>query len=277
VLGCKFVFDHHDPFPELFAVKFPRRRLIHKATLLFERMSIRSADMVITTSEALRKIALERGGIAEGKVHLVRSCPDLQRMRRVPPDPALRQGAAGVVAYVGIMGSQDGVDILLQTARETLHTHKRDDVRYLLVGDGPEFERLKRMARDLNVEKNVTFTGFLRGDKLLAALSSADLGACPDPSNPFNDKLTMNKVLEYMAMELPTVMFELSEGRSIAADASVYVAGDDRPREMAKAILKLLDDPERCRRMGAYGRKRVERMFDWASQCHTYVDAYAAL
>ena len=277
LLGRKFVFDHHDPFPEMFAAKFPRQRLLHRVTLLFERMSIRSADVLITTSEALKKIAVERAGIAAEKVHLVRSCPDLQKMRRVAPDPDLRQGARHVVAYIGIMGSQDGVDTLLRAARETVHTHMRDDVRYLLIGDGPEFEKLKQMARELDVERNVTFAGFLHGDKLLAALSSADLGACPDPLNAYNDKLTMNKVLEYMAVELPTVMFELSEGRAIAGEASVYVPGGDDPRSMAKAILELLDNPERRRRMGAYGRARVQRMFDWKDQRRIYVEAFAGL
>lgn len=273
----KFVFDHHDPFADLSAVKFPRQGPLHKLALLFERMSLRSADVVITTSEALQKIAVERAGVAPEKVHLVRSGPDLQRMHRVPPQPDLRHSAAKVVAYLGVMGSQDGVDILLYAARETLHTHKRDDVRYLLIGDGPQFKKLKRMARDLDVERNVTFTGFLLGDKLLAALSSADLGVCPDPWNPFNDKLTMNKVLEYMAMELPTVMFELTESRAIAGDAAIYVAGRDDYRAMATAILTLMDDPERRRRMGAYARKRVETLFDWKKERGIYIDAYAGL
>jgi glycosyltransferase involved in cell wall biosynthesis len=189
----------------------------------------------------------------------------------------LRQGATKIVVYMGIMGSQDGVDILLHAARATIHTHKRDDVRYLLVGDGPQLEKLKQMASELEVEQNVTFTGFLRGERLLAALSSADVGACPDPRNPFNDKLSMNKVLEYMAMELPTVMFDLSEGRAIAGGAAVYVEGDDDPLALARAFLDLLDDPERCRRMGAYGRARVEQQFAWADQQRIYIDAYAGL
>jgi glycosyltransferase involved in cell wall biosynthesis len=277
LFGRKFVFDHHDPFTEMFGVKFPRHWLIHGVTVLFERMSIRTADMVITTSEALKKIAIERAGIPAETVHLVRSCPDLQKMRRLAPDPEFRQGAAKVVIYVGIMGVQDGVDILLKAACETLHTHGRHDVRYLLVGDGPELGKLKRLARDLDVETIVTFTGFLTGDRLLAALSSADLGACPDPRNPYNEQLSMNKVLEYMAMGLPIVMFELSEGRAIAADSSLYVSGGDDPRTMAQAILELLDDPERCRRMGTYGRDRAERMFDWKDHRRIYLDAFARL
>ncbi|MGQ0675167.1 MAG: glycosyltransferase family 4 protein [Rhodospirillales bacterium] len=273
----KFVFDHHDPFAELFAVKFPRQKLVHRLTLLFERASIRSADMVITTSEALRKIAVERAGQPPAKVHLVRSGPDLMKMRRAAPDPALRRGAAKVVVYIGIMGSQDGVDILLHAAREVVVARGREDLRFLLVGDGPEYRKLKALSRELDLDGHVTFTGFLRGDKLLAALSSADIGACPDPWNPFNDKLTMNKVLEYMAMELPTVMFDLSEGRAIAAEAAVYAGRGNDPGDLAQAMLALLDDPAKRQRMAEYGRKRVEAEFGWDGQRKIYLDAYAGL
>ena len=277
LFGCRFVFDHHDPFAEMFAVKFPRRSAIHRMTLLFERISIRSADLVITTSEALRRIAVEGCGKPADRVRLVRSCPDLGKMKRVAADPALRRGAAKVVVYIGIMGSQDRVDILLRAAHEAVHRRQRRDLHFLLVGDGPEYEKLQALARELEVGDWVTFTGFLRGEKLLTALSSADIGACPDPWNGLNDKLTMNKVLEYMAVELPTVMFDLTEGREIAADAAVYAGRADDPAALADAMLALLDDPGRCRRMGEYARRRVEALFDWKDHRQVYLDAYAEL
>lgn len=277
LFGRKFVFDHHDPFAELFAVKFPRQPAIHKLTLLFERMSIRSADLVITTSEALRRIAVERCGKAADRVHLVRSCPDLNKMRRTTADPALRKGAGKVVVYIGIMGSQDGVDLLLRAAHEAVHLRQRRDLHFLLVGDGPEYDRLQALARELDLSGHVTFTGFLRGEALLTALSSADLGACPDPWNGFNEKLTMNKVLEYMAVELPTVMFDLTEGREIAGGAAVYAGRGNDPAALADAMLALLDDPARCQRMGETARRRVEQLFDWKDHRQVYLDAYASL
>jgi glycosyltransferase involved in cell wall biosynthesis len=277
LFGRKFVFDHHDPFAELFAVKFPRRALLHRLTLLFERRSIRDADLVITTSEALRQIAVARAGKPAQSVHLVRSCPDSGAMRRGAPDPALRRGAARLVVYIGIMGAQDGVDILLRAAAEAIHGQGRSDLHFLLVGDGPEYARLQALAQELAIAEQVTFTGFLRGDALLSALSSADIGACPDPWNSFNDKLTMNKVLEYMAMELPSVMFDLTEGRAIAGEAAVYAGRTNDPRDFARVMLELLDDPERRRRMGAIGRERVATLFDWKDHRQVYLGAYASL
>jgi glycosyltransferase involved in cell wall biosynthesis len=123
------------PFAELFAVNFPRRSAIHRMMLLFERISIRSADLVITTSEALRRIAVERCGKPADRVRLVRSCPDLGKVKRVDADPAQRRGGAKVVVYIGIMGSQDGVDILLRAAHEAVHHRQRRDLHFPLVGE----------------------------------------------------------------------------------------------------------------------------------------------
>jgi glycosyltransferase involved in cell wall biosynthesis len=273
----KFVFDHHDPFAELFAVKFPKRGLLLWATKVCERISMRSADMVITTSAALKQIAVERTGIPQERVHLVRSCPDSRRMRRIAPKEGLRSEGTTILVYVGIMGSQDGVDILLQAANTTLHACGRRDVRFVLVGDGPELNTLKQLAHELKIEEIVTFSGFLLGAQLLEALSSADIGLCPDPRNSYNDKLTMNKVLEYMAMELPIVMFDLTEGRTIAGEAAVYVTEENDPKAFAAAILALADDPARRRRMGAYGRNRIEQDFEWSKQARIYTGAYAGL
>lgn len=273
----RFVFDHHDPFAELFAVKFPGRSLLLGLTRLFERRSIRDADLVITTSEALRRIATDEAGKRSELVHLVRSCPDAKAMTRRAPDPALRHGAARVVVYIGIMGAQDGVDILLRAAAYAIKERRRDDLHFLLVGDGPEYAALQALAQELGIAANATFTGFLRGEALLTALSSADIGACPDPWNGFNDKLTMNKVLEYMAMELPTVMFDLTEGRTIAGDAAAYAGRSNDPRDFGRVMLELLDDPQRCKRMGEIGRRRVESDFDWKDHRQVYLDAYASL
>ncbi|MCC7047355.1 MAG: glycosyltransferase family 4 protein [Alphaproteobacteria bacterium] len=277
LFGRKFVFDHHDPFAELFAFKFPHRTLLHRLTLMFERRSIRDADLVITTSEALRHIAIDRAGKPAGQVHLVRSCPDASAMTRRAADPALRNGADKVVVYIGIMGAQDGVDILLRAAAVAIKQRGRGDLRFLLVGDGPEYAHLQALSRELGIAERVNFTGFLRGEALLSAMSSADIGACPDPWNNFNDKLTMNKVLEYMAMELPCVMFDLTEGRAIAGEAAVYAGRSNDPAVFADAMLALLDDPERCRRMGSAGRARVQTLFDWKDHRQVYLDAYASL
>ena len=78
------------------------------------------------------------------------------------------------------------------------------------------------MTRDLGLDDYVTFTGFLSGEPLLKAFSTFDIGVIPDPKNTYNDKISMNKVFEYMSLGIPFVQFDLIEGRKIAGDAALY-------------------------------------------------------
>lgn len=273
LLRRKFVFDQHDPGPELFTVKFPHRRGIHRLLLLLERMTFRLADRVITTSEPLRAIAAERGGKPSGAVHLVRSAPDLKKLRRVAPNPELKRGHRYMVVYVGIMNSQDGVDVLVDAAEHVIARAKRMDIHFLVVGSGPEQARLQTRVHDLGLTDHVRFTGYLSGQPLLEALSSADIGVVPDPCNVYNDKISLNKVIEYMAVGLPMVMFPLTEAREMAGSAARVAAGPGA-EHLADAILDLLDDGAARRRMAEYARARAAELFDWQDHRHVYLQAY---
>ncbi len=276
LFGCKFVFDHHDPGPELAALKFPRHRRLHRLLLGLERLTLRLADMVITTSEPLRTIASERGGKPPEAVHLVRSAPDLRYMRPRAPDPWLKNGRRFMAIYVGIMGSQDGVDVLVDAAQCVVHGAGRDDIQFVLVGSGPELAQVRARVAALGLEEHVTFTGFLVGDGLLSALSTADIGVVPDPCNAFNEKLSMNKVIEYMAIGLPMAVFPLVEACAMAGSAARVAAGT-RAEDLAEAILGLIDDPDARRRMAAEARTRAGTRFDWRTHRQVYLRAYRTL
>ncbi|CAK0772480.1 Glycosyltransferase family 4 protein [Gammaproteobacteria bacterium] len=273
-LGVRFVFDHHDPFPELFENKFPGHPLLNRLTRWAEWLTFRAADRVITTSEALRQIAVGRGGVPADRVTLVRSGPNLDQLPACLPDPALRENYQYLVLYLGVIGSQDGVDLLLKAAHEIVRT--RRDILFAIVGDGPALPGLKGLATALGLEPFVRFTGRLVGETLHRWLASADLGVCPDPYNAFNDKLSMNKVLEYMAFGLPVVLFDLAENRQLAGEAGEVVGRDD-PQDLAAGILKLLADPDRRQIMGQIGRERVSRWFGWHTQAPAYLGVYADL
>ncbi len=274
--GCKIVFDHHDPFPELMAIKFPRRKLLWRLARLCERLTFRSADQVITTSEALRRIAMTRGGVPADRIALVRSGIDLSRFRtgEAMRSEAVRKGAQHVVAYLGIIGSQDGVDLLLEAAHSVLRDRGRTDVRFLVIGDGPMLPALKIRAQELGIAADVEFPGYTSGEALYRLLASSDIGVCPDPKNDFNDKLSMNKIIEYMAFGLGVAMFPLEEGMLLAGPAA-EVADGLEPPALADAILRLLDDPHRRQALAGIARARVEELFTWPVHEKAYLAAYA--
>jgi glycosyltransferase involved in cell wall biosynthesis len=272
----KFVFDHHDISPELYEAKFGRRGFLYRMLCRFERWTFRIADMSIATNESYRRIAIERGGMEEARVHVVRSGPALDRWRMLPPRAKHRRGRDYLVGYLGIMGQQEGIDHLLRAASCIVRDDRRNDVHFVLVGDGPILPAMRDMARDLGIADHVTFTGRLPDHELLEILNTADVCVNPDLANEMNDKSTMNKVMEYMALGKPVVQFDLAEGRFSAREASLYARRNDAA-DLARCILILLDDPVMRARMGAYGRHRVEHELAWRHEAPKLLHAYEGL
>jgi glycosyltransferase involved in cell wall biosynthesis len=271
--GTPFVFDHHDINPELYQAKFGRKGFFHHLLVWLERRTFRTATVSIATNEAFRRIAIERGGMDPDRVFVVRSVPDLARFRRVAPDHSLRKGRKHLAGYVGILGAQDGVDLLIRAMADIVHVQGRDDVQCAIVGSGTELEPLKRLAAELQVEEHVTFTGFLSGEPLLAALSAFDMGVIPDPKNVYNDRISMNKVFEYMSLGIPFMAFDLDETRATAGDAALYAERND-PADLAAKMLMLADDAELRERMMAIGRKRARTDLSWERERASLLAAY---
>jgi len=276
LFGKRFVFDHHDINPELYEAKFGRRDFFYRLLCRLERMTFRTADISIATNESYRRIAIERGGMAPERVHVVRSGPDLKRLKRVPPDESLKRGRRYLVGYVGVMGRQEGIDLLLRAVRYVVFSKKRTDIHFGLVGGGPELAALERYAAELGVADYVTFTGRVPDAELLRWLNTADVCVNPDVANEMNDKSTMNKIMEYMALGKPIVQFDLTEGRFSALEASWYARRNDEV-DLANKIVALLDAPAERERMGEYGRNRVVNALAWNHEAPKLLHAYEQL
>ncbi|HMH17897.1 MAG TPA: glycosyltransferase family 4 protein, partial [Burkholderiales bacterium] len=275
-LGKKFVFDHHDLNPELYEAKFGRRDFFYRLMLKLEYWTFRAADVSIATNESYRRIAITRGGMPPERVFVVRSGPSLARLKILPPDVRLKCGRKYLVGYVGVMGRQEGIDYLLEAARHIVYYYGREDVHFGLVGGGTSLEEMKAIAQELRVADYVTFTGRVPDSELLAMLNTADVCVNPDVANDMNDKSTMNKIMEYMALGKPIVQFDLAEGRFSAQRASLYARNNDA-LNLAEKLLELLDDPARRAKMGEYGRRRVENELAWPHEVPKLLAAYEAL
>ncbi len=275
--GTAFVFDHHDLCPELYESRFPAGpRLPLLVLRALERRTHRSADHVIATNQSYRDIAITRSGKSPADVTVVRTGPDPQALVRHEPKPELRRGRRYLAAYIGVMGPQDGVDIVVRAAAIVVHELGRDDIAFTLIGSGDCFEELVELRDRLGVARHVEFTGRAPDWQVSDILSTADVGLSPDPKNPLNDLSTMNKTMEYMAFELPVVAFDLRETRVSAGDAAVYVRPND-VREYAAALVDLVDDEPRRARLGKTGRARVEQELAWSHQERAYLDVYHAI
>src|SRR5215469_15324957 len=273
----QFVFDHHDLCPELYESRFPDGpKLPYLALRALERRTHRTAKHVIATNESYREVAMTRSGKSGEEVTVVRSGPDPQRLWRGQAKPELRRGRRYLAAYIGVMGPQDGVDIVIRAADVIVRELGRSDIAFTLIGSGDSFADLVALRDQLGLAGHVEFTGRAPDEVVADVLSTADVGLSPDPKNPLNDVSTMNKTMEYMAYELPVVAFDLRETRVSAGDAAVYVTRND-VREYADAIVNLMDDEAQRVRLGKTGRLRVEQELAWSYQERAYLDVYQRL
>jgi glycosyltransferase involved in cell wall biosynthesis len=276
LFGTKFVFDHHDLCPELFEAKFERRGWLYSMVLWFERLTFHLTDISIATNESYRQIAIERGRMDPNNVVVVRSGPDLERFRRVPEDPALRCGRRYLVGYVGIMAKQEGIEYIIDAAHHIVYALRRTDIHFRLIGNGPDFQKLVAYAVARRVSDYITFAGRVPDADLLTMISTADVCVNSDAVTPMNDKSTMNKIMEYMALGKPIVQFDLTEGRVSAKDASLYARANDAI-DLAQRIVQLINEPSRREAMGAFGRKRVESALAWRHQIPALLSVYERL
>ena len=274
LFGKAFVFDHHDLSPEMFLAKYDKRGgFLHRILLALEKKSVKTADVVISTNESYKQVAVNRCGKAAKDVYVVRSGPELSRLKMVPPEPALKEGKKYMISYLGEMCPQDRVDYLVRIADYTVNKLGRKDVLFVLMGGGPAMPMVKQLSEDLGLQEYVRFTGRVFDADISRYLSTTDICTGPDPWTEYSDQSTMNKILEYMAFGKPIVSFDLREARFSAQKAAQYVAPNDIVA-FAKEINYLLNDPLKREKMGAYGRKRLVEKLSWHQTHKNLVAAY---
>lgn len=279
MFGKRFVYDHHDLSPEMYMARFhgKGKPLVYRALVELEKLSCRLADHVIVTNESYKKVAMDRARVPEERITIVRNGLELSRILvPVEPDPELSQMGKTVIGYVGVMGVQEGVDYLLRALNYLLRSLGRGDFFCVIVGFGDALEDLKALAQELALQNHVRFTGPIFGEKLCRLLAAADICVEPSPANPYTDHSTMLKIMEYMALGKPIVAFDLAEHRFTARGAAVYVTPNDE-KAFARALAKLMDDPDRRKALGATGSGRIKTQLAWEYSVPNLLSVYKSV
>jgi glycosyltransferase involved in cell wall biosynthesis len=277
LLGKKFVFDQHDLCPELYRSRYSAAEGFYTRFLrMFEWCSLKLADITIATNESYKQIQIKRANKNPRDVFVVRNGPNQMRMASVAPSTRLKEMNKFILCYIGSLNPQDGVDYLLRSLRHLLRDLKRSDFHCVIMGTGDSLQDLRDLAGNLQLNGCVELTGFVSDEDLQANLAAADICVDPDPSSPLNDVSTWIKVMEYMAYAKPIVAFDLKETRFSAGDAAVYVK-PNKEAEFAEAVAQLMEQPELRKKMGAYGRRRVDDELQWNKVGRNLLTAYEAL
>ncbi len=271
LFGVKYVFDHHDINPELFYAKFNRKGFLYKLMIVCERLTFASANFSIATNKSYKEIAILRGKMNEDKVQIIRSGPNLDRLKLLPKDKQYLKGGKHLVGYVGVIGEQEGIDLLLESAKYI--TSIRQDIHFAIIGGGSDLNRHIKLSENMGLDEFVDFYGRIPDDLMLAILNSADVCVNPDKPNEMNNLSTMNKIMEYMALKKPIVQYDLKEGRFSAQEASLY-AECTSTKDFAEKIIHLVDNPDLRTKMSDFGYERVIKELSWDHESKKLVSFY---
>lgn len=271
LFGVKYVFDHHDINPELFYAKFKKKGFFYNLMILFERLTFATANFSIATNKSYKEIAIRRGKMDKEKIQIVRSGPNLERLKLLPKNKKYLKGKNYLVGYVGVIGEQEGIDLLLESINHIITI--RQDIQFAIIGGGSDLNRHIKSSEDLGLEKFVDFYGRVPDELMLSILNSTDVCVNPDKPNEMNNLSTMNKIMEYMALKKPIVQFDLKEGRYSAQDASLY-ARCTSTKDFAEKIIHLLDRPDLRTKMSDFGYQRVIQELSWDHESKKLISIY---
>jgi glycosyltransferase involved in cell wall biosynthesis len=271
LVGVKYVFDHHDINPELYIAKYNKKGLFYKMLISAERSTFAIADYSIATNESYKNIAITRGKMPADKVEVVRSGPKLDRLKLTPGNQKYKKGRKYLVGYVGVIGEQEGLDLLLESVKYI--TARRTDIQFGILGGGTDLEKIKRLTLEMKLGDYVDYYGRVDDETMVDVLNTADVCVNPDRPTEMNNLSTMNKIMEYMALKKPIVQYDLKEGRVSAQEASLY-AKNTSTEDFAEKIMCLLDNEEKRNYMGNYGYHRVVNELSWDFESKKLVNFY---
>jgi len=269
LFGVKYVFDHHDINPELFIAKYDKKGFFYKLMVFFEKLTFKAADYSIATNESYKEIAIRRGKMNPDKVQVIRSGPKLDRLKLLPPNEIYKKGRKYLLGYVGVIGEQEGIDLLLDVMK--IVVSKRDDVQLGIVGGGTHVETLKKYCSELGLNEYVDFYGRVSDEVLIGVLNTANVCVNPDKPTEMNNLSTMNKIMEYMALKKAIVQFDLKEGRFSAGEASLYAKDVN---DFANKVIELLDNEALRERMENFGYNRVINELSWEFESNKLINFY---
>ena len=276
LFGVKYIFDHHDLSPENFVSKFERKDFLYRILLFMEKMTFKTANIIISTNESYKKIAQKRGNKERERVFVVRNGPDLAKYQFFPPNPKLKEGFDFLVAYLGVIAKQEGIDNLLRSVRHIVFERNITNIKFVIIGTGTNWQNMVDLSRGMGLSDYIHFTGFIPYEELYEILSTADLCVNPEFRDDFTDKSTMIKIMDYMVFGKPIVQYETTEGKVTAGDAAKYISRNDEI-DFAEAIIEMLNDPERRMKMGEIAKKRVTEKLNWNTQKQSLKRAYMCL
>jgi len=235
----------------------PRKPYHRKLPMLFrygEKFTVPSRHM---------KRKLIRWGCPRRKIKIMYSGIDLEKFAFVEREPKTEDVT---IVGVGRLHKKKGFKYLVKAFRKVLKSHPTS--RLVIVGEGEEERRLKRLIRKSGLRKRVRLRGHVRHDKLTDLLRSADIFCLPSlTTKEGNQEGIPNSIKEAMATGLPIVSTKHGGIPELVENGKEgYLVPEKDVNRLAKKLNALIERPGLREEMGRNGRAKVERRFDAVKQ-----------
>lgn len=246
LMGARIILDIHDLVPEFYASKFNagESSLAFRLLLFMERLSIRYANHVIISNDLWYDKLIQRSA-RKDKCSSFINYPDLTifkaRARQSSPEGEF------VLYYPGSLNWHQGVDIAIE-ALDLLHD-RAPDVRFLIVGDGPDREKLRTMIREKDLGDRVFLEPATSMERVAEMMVDVDLGVVPKRTDSFGNEAFSTKIMEFMAMNVPVLASRTRIDEYYFTDQLVHFFESGNAADLAEKIYYLKNDPERRRNM----------------------------
>jgi glycosyltransferase involved in cell wall biosynthesis len=273
-----WVLEIRDLWPEsILAVGAIQNKWIIRLLEALEAFAYRKADRIVPVTDSFRG-HIERRLIDPRKIEVIKNGVDLTVFKVGPKENPvardLRLEKKFVAAYVGTHGMAHGLDVVLDAAKRL---EGRQDIVFLLVGDGAEKARLVRKKEEMGL-RNVVMLDQQPKEKMPLLWAACDVSLVLLRKHDLFKTVIPSKIFESMAMERPIVLGVLGESAEIVKDADAGVCVEpENSDELANVVIRLCDERERTKEMGMNGRKYVEQKFDRSVLARRFEELLAEL
>ena len=242
LMGARVILDIHDLVPEFYASKFKveERSLVFQLLIVLERLSIAFSSYVIISNDLWYE-KLVRRSVSPGKCVSITNYPDLsifwRRPRLTPSTDDF------IMCYPGTLNWHQGLDVAIEAM--SILRDRVPNLKFLIVGDGPDREKLKGAIARLHLEGRVTLRGFVPMEQVAEIMSTIDLGVVPKRKDSFGNEAFSTKIMEFMAMNVPVVASRTRIDEHYFSEDMVQFCESGNAEDLAAKVLDLMQNPAR--------------------------------
>jgi glycosyltransferase involved in cell wall biosynthesis len=268
LMGARVILDIHDIVPEFYASKFKVEEgtLVFRLLVLLERLSIAYSNHVIISNHLWYEKITKRS-VRPEKCTAIINYPDLSifrsRQRVVPPNGEF------VMCYPGTLNWHQGLDLAVE-ATALLHD-RTPNLRFRIIGDGPDREKLRTMIEQRHLQDCVSLEGFIPIEQVADTMANVDLGVVPKRKDSFGNEAFSTKIMEFMAMNVPVIASRTRIDEYYFNEDMVQFFESENVEDLAAKILDLMRNPERRRALCASSEHFIA-LNNWDVKKHEYLD-----